>query len=1429
MIALSVLVFISAKANGSALLKYVKNKGQWHSNVIYKSEFNRGAVFLEPSGFTFLINHKEDLKKRHALMHEQDVDPARKNIRAHAYKVNFIGASTFASLKGENKFSEYYNYFIGNDESKWAANVPLFEKVRYHQLYDGIDMLVHSSEERFKYDFIVKAGADPSAIVQEYSGVNELFIESGHLVMETSVGQLRELTPYSYQKIGNDLVEVACEFRLNNNRVTFFFPDGWDANYALIIDPVLVAATLSGTTGTENYGHSGTYDAAGNMYTGAICFGTGYPTGVGSVQQNYAGGWNDIVISKLSPNGSTLIYATYLGGNDDDYPHSLVVSDNDELFVLGSSHSTDYPTLTTAYSTTLNGSYDIVISKLNSSGNSLLGSTYIGGSFDDGINGFSSNYGDTYRGEIIVDGAGNPYVASVTSSSDFPMVGSPYQSSFGGLQDGVVFKMNTALSSITWSTFLGGSDYNCCYGVRLDGAGDAYVCGSTQDSFLPNQGFMGTYQGNMDGYVVKLTGGSSTLSASTYWGTPDEDQTFFLDLDLDGDVYIYGHSKGGTSPVTPGVYANADAPQFIAKLDPSLSNNLYSTVIGNASTGYYDFIPIAFMVDKCEFVYWSGHRSQSMLPVTASAIQTMGGFYLGVLQPDGLGLEYATHYGGSGDHVDGGTSRFDPRGIVYQAVCTSFGFNTSPGAWSSTYPTGGGGYDVGIFKIDFQTSQVNADAAAQPSASGCAPFTVGFVNLSQGVDYLWDFNDGTPIDTAFQPTHTFNSPGVYNVQLIAIDSSACNISDTAYLTITVGSSDPVIADFNHVVDCINMTVDAQNTGTPGLFYQWDMGDFSTYTTPTVFHTYASAGLYLVQLIVTDTVCGTADTISTTIDIAEAVIADIEALPDSVGCIPFDITFVNNSNGVSYVWDFGDGSPLDTTAAPTHTYNSAGTFQALLIASDPGTCNLHDTTYITIVAGSGNPVVADFNHVVDCVNMSVDAQNTGTPGLVYQWDMGDFSTYTTPTVFHTYASAGLYLVQLIVTDTVCGTADTISTTIDIAEAVIADIEALPDSVGCIPFDITFVNNSNGVSYVWDFGDGSPLDTTAAPTHTYNSAGTFQALLIASDPGSCNLHDTTYITIVAGSGDPVVADFSYVQNANCELFEVTATNLSTGDNLSYQWDMGDATLYTDSNVVHQYSGPGTYVVTLIAHDSVCNDADTAVKVIVLQASLAVDIGEDQIICPYDQAVFDAGVSGVSYLWNTGDTTATISPQTAGMYTVIIYVGVCEATDTAWLSFTAYSSRSYTTEICVGEQVILDAGEAQNYLWVTNESTGQISVDQGGEYWVQYTDDFGCIYEDTIAVVQKEVSTTVFAPNAFSPNADGHNDTWKVVGQGVEDYQLRIFNRWGELIWLSTSIDDHWDGTYQGSPLPIDVYVYKFSYYSACAGSVFVEKTGHILILR
>ena len=1199
-------------------------------------------------------------------MHEINPDLSQLVMRSHSYKVNFIGANASPIFSGINKCAEYHNYFLGADASKWTSEVPLFTKIKYNQLYQGIDAVVHSSDNNFKYDFIVSPGKNPSIISLEYEGLNNMYLKKGYLILETSVGEIRELAPYSYQKIDNKLVEVSCKYKLVNNVVSFSFPDGWDQNHELIIDPVLVAATLSGTSNSENYGHSATYDQAGNIYTGAICFGVGYPTGVGSAQQNYGGGWNDISISKISPDGTTLIYATYLGGNGEDWPHSLVATDNDELFVLGSSTSSNYPTTTTAYSPSANGGTDIVITKLNTSGTTLLGSTYVGGTNDDGQNNFSWNYGDQYRGEIIVDDAGNPYVASVTSSSNFPMTGSPFQATLGGMQDGVVFKMNTDLSALTWSTFLGGSNNNCTYGIRLDAAGDTYVCGSTAAGFLPNQGFMGTYQGGtLDGYVVKLTGGGSTLSASTYWGTADEDQVFFLDIDLDGDIYIYGQSQAGTSPVTPGVYFNANAPQYIAKLNSTLEINIFSTVIGSASAGFgYDFVPIAFMVDKCEYVYWSGHSAYNQLPVSVNALQTSGGFYLGVLQPDGIGLEYATHYGGSMDHVDGGTSRFNPQGIVYQAVCTSSGFNTTPGAWSSSISPGVF-YDIGVFKIDFQVFPIEAAASVQPSSAGCAPFTVNFINTSQGLQYVWDFNDGTPLDTAFQPTHTFNNPGVYNVQLIAIDSSACIFADTTYLTINVGSASPVSAGINHTIDCLNMTI--------------------------------------------------------------------------------------------------------------------------------------------------------------------EAQNTGTSGLVYLWDMGDFTVYTDSTVTHSYASSGQYTVQLIVTDTVCGTIDSVSTSINIPPLVTADIAASPDSVGCIPFDLAFINNSNGVSYVWDFDDGSAISNATSPSHTYTSTGNFNVSLIATDSSACNINDTAFINIVVGTGNPVVADFSSLQNVNCNLFEVNTTNLSVGDNLTFQWDMGDASTYSDSNVVHQYLGLGTYLITLIAQDSLCNNSDTSTALITMQASIAIDIGEDQVICPYEQAVFDAGSPGFTYLWNTGDTTQTISPDTAGVYSLIIFDGVCQATDSANLSFTNYASRSYSTEICIGESAFLNAGEAQSYLWSTNETAQLIYVEEGGDFWVQYMDMYGCTYQDTITVIENESSVMLFVPNAFSPNGDGLNDTWKVVGQGVENYKLYVYSRWGEQVWSSTNIDDQWDGTYKGGNLPIDVYAYILTYSNPCSGKTITQKSGHIVIIR
>ena len=377
-------------------------------------------------------------------------------------------------------------------------------------------------------------------------------------------------------------------------------------------------------------------------------------------------------------------------------------------------------------------------------------------------------------------------------------------------------------------------------------------------------------------------------------------------------------------------------------------------------------------------------------------------------------------------------------------------------------------------------------------------------------------------------------------------------------------------------------------------------------------------------------------------------------------------------------------------------------------------------------------------------------------------------------------------------------------------------------------MAFTNNSNGVSYVWDFDDGSAISNATSPSHTFTTMGSFNVSLIATDSSTCNIADTTYINITVGTGNPVIADFSHLQNANCDLFEVNTTNLSAGDNLTFQWNMGDASIYLDSNVLHQYSSMGTYLVTLVAQDSLCNNSDTATALITMQASIDVDIGDDQVICPYDQPIFDAG-PGFTYLWNTGDTTQTISPLTAGDYSVTVFDGVCETADTVSFSFTNYVSRAYSTEICIGEMVILDAGDAQSYLWSNNETSQLVYVENGGDYWVQYMDFNGCSYEDTITVIENEASVTLFVPNAFSPFADGINDTWSVVGEGVENYELYVYGRWGELVWSSTNIDDQWDGTYKGSLLPIDVYAYVMSYSSPCLGKKIIQKSGHVVIVK
>jgi gliding motility-associated-like protein len=245
------------------------------------------------------------------------------------------------------------------------------------------------------------------------------------------------------------------------------------------------------------------------------------------------------------------------------------------------------------------------------------------------------------------------------------------------------------------------------------------------------------------------------------------------------------------------------------------------------------------------------------MPLTSDAYQnTTDGsdFYFFVVSKDAKNLLYATYFGGnaSADHVDGGTSRFDADGIIYEAVCASCGganndFPTTPGAWSSTENSSNGNCNLAVLKFEFQLTQVHAVASASPSTEGCVPFTISFNNSgSVGDIYEWDFGDGST-SSQDSPSHTYNTPGTYTVRLISFDTLVCNSSDTMEVIVTV--FDYAVADFtwsptaiyvNDVVSFTNLSINATD-------YFWEFGDGSTATAEHPTHSYADPGTYTVCL------------------------------------------------------------------------------------------------------------------------------------------------------------------------------------------------------------------------------------------------------------------------------------------------------------------------------------------------------------------------------------------------------------------------------------------------------------------------------------------------------------------------------------------------------------------------------------------------------
>ena len=933
---------------------FVENQGQWNERVRFCAQMHNAAFFAEEHCFTIAVR---ETPQRNAVFHHT------LGQRMHAYRVHFVNTTADGPVGRDiDSESGYDNYYYGHDPARWVSRLPHYQTVYYSALYPGIDMDVRVAEHAMKSNFYVAPGADPSVIAMRYEGQEGLLLSSGNLVIRTSVGDIIEIRPYAYQEGDQGVHEVEATYYLKGDELHIRLGD-YDKKLPLVIDPVLHFSTYTGST-ADNWGTTATYDSYKNTYTAGLVFGIGYPVSTGAYDGSENGN-ADIGIFKFDTTGTQRLFATYLGGSQADMPHSLYVNSFDELVIFGTTGSADFPVTAQAFDTSFNGGTplqyegsstinfpngsDIFVSRFTSDGAHLDASTYVGGTRNDGLNyqqhfnnsytiimqGNDSlyyNYGDGARGELITDDLNNVYVGSTTMSFNFPTTEGSVQPSPMGGQNGVVFKLDYNLRNMIWCTYLGGSLDDAVYSIDVDTQYNLLVCGGTNSPNFPVTA--GAYQttyggGSADGFVSKISYNGERLMTSTFYGSTEYDQCYFVRTGGKNEIFLYGQTKASGSTM---VYnANYNVPgsgMLLARLQPDMSGRVWSTVFGTP-LGRPNLSPTAFAADLCNRVYaagWGrdfvGYNGMDWNTAGTTGMETTAGainsttdgqdFYIMSIDANASRLDYATFFGelhgthsnGGGDHVDGGTSRFDKMATLYQSVCASCGgyngFPTTPNAWSDSNLS----YNCNnaLFRLNIHDDFAVADFVAPPV--GCTPYNIHFHNTGRGTSFHWDFGDGTT-STDRNPTHTYTHAGTYTVRLIAHLAFGCRVSDTIEYTVWVLSNEG--RRFETQAVCSGDPVQIGLKPMLGCGYEWISGEVSDSSIANPFVTHS--GTYLLRIT---SIEGCDETDTFTVNYISLIDSVIVKSPTCPGGDDGQVTVIlsdQSSEGARIYWD---GVPGGTT-------------------------------------------------------------------------------------------------------------------------------------------------------------------------------------------------------------------------------------------------------------------------------------------------------------------------------------------------------------------------------------------------------------------------------------------------------------------------------------------------------------------------------------
>ena len=657
---------------GSSPVAFVENAGQWPDGARFQVwSGGQGALWL--AGDALWITLLEPASQQPAWEPDQpDSAPAAR--RGAHVRLRFAEANPAPELEGLDRLDTSVSYFSGADEARWRADVPVWSRVRYADLYPGVDLELGAGSGDWSWRLTAQPGQAAPAIRLLVEGADAVAIDGDRLVV-SALGLSYALpllqSPVAYQiEAGPVMIPVAL-------------PPAGDAGQPAAPaevgrapDDMRFSTYLGGLF--EDVGRASAVDYAGRVVVAGYTESENFPVTPGAFDASF-NGVLDAYAARFSPSGSALEFATYFGGSGDDGSQSVAVDRLGRVYVAGWSESANFPTTAGAYDRAFNGGIsDAFVLRLNEAGSTLEYATYLGGTeWDKSV-------------AVGVDTSYRAYVAGYLFSTDYPTTVGAYDRIHNGNRDGFVTRMNASGSELDYSTFLGGSASDWLWGIAVDGGGRAYVTGATTSSNFPAtaSAYDPTFNGATDGYVARFSNSGGSLEYSTFLGGSGVDASYAVMMDGSHRAYVTGETNSSNFPTTANALDrsfNGQVDAFGARLEASGGGLSYSTFLGGSTVDR----GIGIAVDGAGGAHVAGETSSADFPTSANGLDRTynGGLdaFLAVLSNAGDALAYGTFIGGSSDDWGASVRLFDSNTALVTGDTLSLNFPVTADAYDTSF------------------------------------------------------------------------------------------------------------------------------------------------------------------------------------------------------------------------------------------------------------------------------------------------------------------------------------------------------------------------------------------------------------------------------------------------------------------------------------------------------------------------------------------------------------------------------------------------------------------------------------------------------------------------------------------------------------------------------------------------------------------------